>query len=153
MNPAHILATRLFAEDQPAQIMLAKSRRVKEEGGNRAKPSLISSASVCATCFQTGLKPCIFFLLALPAMFLRLVKKQDAEFLPSFFSSLQITAYSVQYVWAKAVCLNLLHFPLTTQVFLQPLYFYFELLLLAKISLFFTCLWLYLTVTESVHFP
>lgn len=28
-----------------------------------------------------------FFLLALPAMFLRLVKKQDAEFLPSFFSS------------------------------------------------------------------
>lgn len=93
-----------------------------------------------------------FFLLASPAMFLRLVKKWDVSSChPSL--PLQITACSEQSVWAKAVCLNLLHFPLAAQVSLQPLYFYFVLHLLATIPLFFTCLWLDLTVTVSVHFP
>lgn len=88
VNPAHILATQLFAEDQPAQIMLAKSRGVKKEGGNRAKPSLISSASVCATCFQTGLKPCIFFFSSRIACYVfEACEKVGCEFLPSFFSS------------------------------------------------------------------
>lgn len=42
------------------QIMLAKSRGVKREGEGGVKPSLISSAPVWPTGFQTGLKPCIF---------------------------------------------------------------------------------------------
>lgn len=94
-----------------------------------------------------------FFLLASPAMFLRLVKKWDVSSCHPSSLPLQITACSEQSVWAKAVCLNLLHFPLTAQVSLQPLYFYFVLHLLATIPLFFTCLWLDLTVTVSVHFP
>lgn len=49
--------------------------------------------------------------------------------------------------------MNLPHFHLTAQVFLQLLYFYFELHLLATILLFFTSLWLDLTVTVPVHFP
>lgn len=59
-NPAHILAPWMFAEDWAIQIMLAKSREGKRERKGEVKPSLISSFPVCATCFQTELKPSIF---------------------------------------------------------------------------------------------